>query len=108
MQRDPGEILSFRALHRDAVDSDVEYISRIKETTPEPRQIFASTVLDAAKEVSRRWMLERPRPDVFPEGLVAEISAADGMSERQRYQRRFSIPDRADRCRVYVVRRGSG
>ena len=65
MQRDPNEILSFGALHRDAVDADVQNVSRVEETAPEPREILTRRVLDTAKEITRRWMLESPGSDCF-------------------------------------------
>ena len=51
-------------------------------------------------------MLEGPGPDVFPKRLVEEIGAHHVISERQQYQRRFSIADRAKCARIDVVRRG--
>jgi hypothetical protein len=54
-------------MSRHAVDADIQDVIAVKEAAPEPGEIFASRVLDAAEEISWCGMLESPASYVLAE-----------------------------------------
>src|SRR6185295_7061072 len=81
MQGDASELLPIHCLHCHAVDADVQYVGGVEEAAPEPREIFTGPVFDAAKEVARCGMLERPGSYVVTKRSVKSVGADDVIPE---------------------------